>query len=74
MVRMTAAFPTGRQNRTRRDPEPCPADWPSAETTDFMMKTYGRALTWEEYRARRDRFVTDASELYYDEDGFLVVG
>jgi hypothetical protein len=39
----------------------------------FMVKVYGRILTWEEYRARRDRFVTDASEVYYDEGGILVL-
>ena len=58
MVRMTAAFPVGRHNRTMKEPEPCPVDWPSAETREFMVEYYGRALSWDEYRARRDRFVT----------------
>jgi hypothetical protein len=50
---------------------PQPADWPSEEDKNRMIRGYGRVLTWDEYSFRAARFTTDASELAYDEQGRL---
>jgi hypothetical protein len=41
---------------------PQPPDFPTEETREFMMRHYGRLLTWPEYHARSIRFVSEPSD------------
>jgi hypothetical protein len=46
---------------TNPNTPPQPAGWPDDDSQRFMMKTYGRLLTWPEYFARSERFAPDIS-------------
>jgi extradiol dioxygenase family protein len=57
--------------KLKREPEQ-PADYPDAMQTAFMMKHYGRVLSWSEWwKERSDRMAPDGDDLKYDRDGVL---